>query len=309
MGFVFGFAFPTIYYSTTVSHKLRCQAFCGIMHTVKQLTMPKEAAVKGNKYVSTARTAVAVLAIAVIIFTSVACSANNSDLADIDMDYLYESQSHTDIVIPDLRGYLREELTLQFRAMNLTPTFVRLVSDEPVGTVLFIERMGQNALPAATLEVHISGGLLGGTTTETESEQPPSPHINMMFGGINWRVLDRQEHKVLLLSEYILFYRPYNDMFIDVTWESSTLRHHLNGDFLNRFSSEERARIAETRVINNDILVNLGGASWYAPGGNDTDDMIFLLSTEEAKKFFENDSKRRAINTGFSNTDTDADSW
>jgi hypothetical protein len=45
---------------------------------------------------------------------------------------------------------------------------------------------------------------------------------------------------------------------------------------------QEKLRIAETRVINNDNLL------FGAKGGNDTTDKIFLLSIEEADKYFGN---------------------
>jgi hypothetical protein len=100
------------------------------------------------------------------------------------------------------------------------------------------------------------------------------------FGGIEWRVLELSEGKVLLLSEYVLEYRAYNEELTDVTWETCTLRSYLNGEFLNRFSESDRARIAPTRNSNKDN-------QWSGiPGGNDTDDYIFLLSLEEVVRYF-----------------------
>ena len=66
---------------------------------------------------------------------------------------------------------------------------------------------------------------------------------------------------------------------MDVTWEKSDLRNWLNNDFINSaFSSEEQSRIVETQNTNPD---NNG-----TKGGSDTRDKVFLLSIDEANKYF-----------------------
>ena len=102
----------------------------------------------------------------------------------------------------------------------------------------------------------------------------------MEFGGYEWVVLDLQGSKALLLSKDIIECRAYHDKYQSVTWKKSGIRKYLNGEFYNRFSAGERALIAETRVINIDN-------QWYGTsGGNDTNDMIFLLSLEEVTRYF-----------------------
>ena len=102
------------------------------------------------------------------------------------------------------------------------------------------------------------------------------------FGGIEWRVLDRQSGKILVISEYVLERRAYHAQRESVTWADSDIRQYLNGEFLNRFTPEERARIVETRIINN-------ANPWFgASGGPDTTDYIFLLSLEELVRYFGN---------------------
>jgi len=103
---------------------------------------------------------------------------------------------------------------------------------------------------------------------------------NITFGEYDWRVLDVQGDRKLLLSEHVLFEMGYHDTWQAVTWEHSSLRRYLNNEFLGRFSAEERARIAEVRNVNNDN-------PWFgASGGNDTNDRIFLLSLEEVVRYF-----------------------
>ena len=118
----------------------------------------------------------------------------------------------------------------------------------------------------------------------------------IQFGGHDWRVLDVQGNRALIITENIIERRPYNVQWEAVTWETSSLRQYLNGEFLQRFAQEDQRRIAETRIANNDNL-------WYdTPGGNDTTDRIFLLSLEEVDRYFGNsgdyENRRRKIYEG-----------
>ncbi|MCL2204708.1 MAG: DUF6273 domain-containing protein [Defluviitaleaceae bacterium] len=100
------------------------------------------------------------------------------------------------------------------------------------------------------------------------------------FGDYMWRVLDVQGERALLLCEHILEQRAYHPCYEGVTWETSKLRAYLNGDFLHRFDPVEQSRILETTLANPDNL-------WYGiSGGRDTTDRVFILSTEEADRYF-----------------------
>ena len=100
------------------------------------------------------------------------------------------------------------------------------------------------------------------------------------FGGYDWRVLDVQGYRMLVLSEYIIAFQSYYHELVAVTWAESSIRHWLNNDFLSSFSESERNMIAETTVINNDN-------PWHGtPGGADTVDRVFLLSLEEIVRYF-----------------------
>jgi len=106
------------------------------------------------------------------------------------------------------------------------------------------------------------------------------------FGEWDWRVLDVQDGKALLLSEDIIELRPYNDEWIDVTWETCTLREYLNGKFLKKFHAEDRARIALTPNYNPDTKGTFFGERFETPGGKPTEDYVFLLSAPEVLKYF-----------------------
>jgi hypothetical protein len=117
------------------------------------------------------------------------------------------------------------------------------------------------------------------------------------FGNYEWLVLEVKDDKALLLSKDVLVRKPYNTTYTNVTWETSTLRAWLNNEFLNnelfnKPASQEQARIALTTNINEDN-------QWYGtPGGNTTEDRIFLLSISEANHYFGKNSARIAKYNG-----------
>jgi len=110
----------------------------------------------------------------------------------------------------------------------------------------------------------------------------------IQFGGYDWRVLDVQDNRALIITKDVIEKRPYNGKSEEVTWETCTLREYLNGEFLQKFTEEEQKRIAETGISNPNNPQN------GTDGGNDTNDKIFLLSIEEANRYFSSDSERMA---------------
>ena len=103
---------------------------------------------------------------------------------------------------------------------------------------------------------------------------------NLQFGSYKWRVLDVQSDKVLLITEDVIEKRRYHAQGTGITWKTCDLRKYLNGEFLQKFTEEERRKITETPICNTDNL-------WYGTkGGNDTVDKIFLLSLEEVDRYF-----------------------
>ena len=106
-----------------------------------------------------------------------------------------------------------------------------------------------------------------------------------------WRVLevDREHDRALLIAERPVCNRPYHSKREDITWERCDLRAWLNGEYYDTaFSEEEKAAIIETHLSNPD------NPQYNTPGGNDTDDRIFLLSIDEAEKYFKDDTDRTA---------------
>ena len=96
---------------------------------------------------------------------------------------------------------------------------------------------------------------------------------------IKWRVLQSENGEVFLLSDVILDRQPYNENYEDITWEESSLRTWLNGEFINRaFSDEEKEKINITEIVNQD------NPDYGTEGGNNTSDKIFLLSLSEVSE-------------------------
>ena len=111
---------------------------------------------------------------------------------------------------------------------------------------------------------------------------------------IEWQVLAVEEGRALVISRYGLEAMPYNDSNTSVTWETSTLRKWLNGDFYNKaFSSTEKSRIQEVTVKNDN------SAQYGKKSGNDTKDRIFLLSFDEASQYFMNNEARKCQPTTY----------
>jgi len=111
--------------------------------------------------------------------------------------------------------------------------------------------------------------------------QSVAPAINSIypFAGRNWRVLDVQNNKALIISEEIIEERVYHPTYEGTTWEKCELRSYLNGAFFNSLG-QEKSRIAEERIDN-------PNNPWYGTsGGNATYDKVFLLSLDEVCRYF-----------------------
>lgn len=128
---------------------------------------------------------------------------------------------------------------------------------------------------------------------------------------IRWRVIDKQDGKLLLLSDKLLDSFAYNTnpaqaVLTDVTWENCSLRAFLNDEsesgFLSMFTEEERALMLTTHLenksANEELMAQWGSfedqgdklyselATQNRPDDPDTDDRVFLLSYQEVLRYF-----------------------
>ena len=118
----------------------------------------------------------------------------------------------------------------------------------------------------------------------------------MAFAGYDWLVLEQRAGKALLLMRDILEKRPFDEAADDAEtkalWEACTLRAWLNGTFYKNLPAADRARIAET------ALVNGRNGDYGTRAGGDSLDFVFLLSLEQAKLYFPDDAARVAKDPG-----------
>lgn len=88
---------------------------------------------------------------------------------------------------------------------------------------------------------------------------------------LEWTVLAKDSEKICLITKYAIGGGPYNRAHRQVTWEESDIREMLNSEeYLGMFSAQELSTII--------------------PVG---DDMITLLTEDEASKYFDGDDARR----------------
>ncbi|GHU64986.1 hypothetical protein AGMMS49983_11940 [Clostridia bacterium] len=118
---------------------------------------------------------------------------------------------------------------------------------------------------------------------------------------LQWRILDIEEGRALLITEEIIDMRAYNEvtdkqaaLLLDenysynpddftTTWAECSLRAWLNDDFLKDFDAKAVGQILDTAVKNDD------NPEYGTLGGADTTDKVFLLSIDEVNKYFASD--------------------
>ena len=111
---------------------------------------------------------------------------------------------------------------------------------------------------------------------------------------IEWLVLAKEGNKLLLISDKELDSQRYNESRDKVTWETCSLRKWLNTTFLNAaFSKYEQAVIQSTNVSADK------NPEYDTDPGKATKGKVFLLSINEANKYFASEEERRCIPTAY----------
>ncbi|MBR2590643.1 MAG: hypothetical protein IKE65_06950 [Clostridia bacterium] len=104
---------------------------------------------------------------------------------------------------------------------------------------------------------------------------------------IEWRVLDKKDGALLVISKNGLDCLTYNDKNAPTDWEHCALRKWLNKDFIETaFTPQESKRIL-TSTVSDDVNEN-----YPIDIGNDTKDKVFCLSITEAEKYFADNRDR-----------------
>ncbi len=91
---------------------------------------------------------------------------------------------------------------------------------------------------------------------------------------IDWQVLSKENNKILVISKYGLDCKIFDSS--SNNWSDSEIRKWLNGEFYNKAFNEK-----ERKYINSSNLSDVS-----------TTDNVFLLSLDEANKYFANDIAR-----------------
>ena len=139
------------------------------------------------------------------------------------------------------------------------------------------------------------------TTTEATAGRPIRDRDSIYFGSyyehngrpgqIEWTILKEEDGKLLIISNDILDYQPYDKNNRKVTWETCSLRSWLNNDFINAaFNASEQEYILTMPVSDS------ANKKYGTKAGKNTKDKIFLLSANEADKFFADKEERRLNN-------------
>ena len=132
--------------------------------------------------------------------------------------------------------------------------------------------------------------IFGSYEQDNNLENGPEP--------IEWLVLKEEDGRALVISRYALALTQYHHTIaIDpsVTWETWESRAWLNGEFLETaFSKTEQERIPT-------VTVETPSIHWFEdpPPVNDTEDKLFLLSMQEASRYFKGGKVRRCQPTPY----------
>ncbi len=106
---------------------------------------------------------------------------------------------------------------------------------------------------------------------------------------IEWKVLDVESDRALVISSKGLFQKRFHDSIDFVTWEDCDLRRYLNSGFISEaFTQSERKRIIEVEITTSANPVS------GVEGCGKTKDKVFLLSIAEVSTYFSSDLSRIA---------------
>ena len=104
---------------------------------------------------------------------------------------------------------------------------------------------------------------------------------------IEWRVLDKKDGAVLVISKNGLDCRTYNDKNAPTDWEHSALRKWLNSEFIDTAFTPEESKRLLTTTLKNDVNPN-----YPIDIANNTEDKVFCLSISEAEEYFRDNNDR-----------------
>lgn len=111
---------------------------------------------------------------------------------------------------------------------------------------------------------------------------------------LRWKILAIEHDKALIITNMGIDAKSFHNVQSPCNWENSSIRNWLNTEFYNAaFHETEKQLIVESNLRNYKNVV------YRTSNGGNTLDKVFLLSIEEAAKFFPNDESRIVKPTAF----------
>ncbi|MBQ7171334.1 MAG: hypothetical protein IJR89_03540 [Clostridia bacterium] len=112
---------------------------------------------------------------------------------------------------------------------------------------------------------------------------------------IEWIVLEKEDRAILVISRFILFPARYHDNYYDkdTAWGNCSLHYQLDYFSNSAFNKTERKMILRRTVAASENPL------YSVPAGKDKDCKLFLLSVEEALKYFPSNQARICLDTPF----------
>ena len=110
----------------------------------------------------------------------------------------------------------------------------------------------------------------------TKDWKNPKKYHYFKYEPIKWRVLKVNGKDAFLLADKALDSKHYHSVSQNITWEKCSVRSWLNSTFFNTAFSTSQKKAIKTTNVKNENNIESG-----VPGGNDTQDKIFLLSERE----------------------------
>jgi len=131
-----------------------------------------------------------------------------------------------------------------------------------------------------SLIMPVSGCLSSGNGSKKTEEIPWQPGVGdtITMGGYEWLVLSIEDHRALLITKYVIDYRPYDEDWKPIydntptpppPWKETSICRWLNREFLSTFADYELARITDS----------------YLDGDEVNCFRVFLLSAEAVEKY------------------------
>lgn len=177
-------------------------------------------------------------------------------------------------------------LWLILTLLACTPLYTAIADGDSTQTV---QEELIEIVPADSAVIPDAGYQIGGTICFGTYEQDGNPYNGAE--PIEWQILEAQGNRLMLITRHGIAGLKYNEQYAKASWDTSTIRAWLNGEFLNSaFTDAERMSIELTWVDNSAYQHNRSWTS--AKTGENTQDKVFLLSWSEAERYFPGDSAR-----------------